>query len=51
MPAGLIFLPVIDEIESDHVSTATLPAGALGLWQLDGEDSRVERAIHGTGSG
>ena len=38
MPAELIFLPVI---ESDYVSTATSPAGAVGLWQLMGRTARL----------
>ena len=37
LPPELIFLPVI---ESDYVSTATSPAGAVGLWQLMGRTAR-----------
>jgi membrane-bound lytic murein transglycosylase D len=38
LPTELIFLPVI---ESDYVSTATSPAGAVGLWQLMAMTARL----------
>ncbi|MDE2767616.1 MAG: lytic transglycosylase domain-containing protein, partial [Chloroflexota bacterium] len=37
LPPELIFLPVI---ESGYESTATSPAGAVGLWQLMGRTAR-----------
>jgi membrane-bound lytic murein transglycosylase D len=42
LPAELIFLPVI---ESDYVSTATSPAGAVGLWQLMASTARLNGLV------
>ena len=44
LPPELIFLPVI---ESGYESTATSPAGAMGLWQLMGRTARE----HGLATG
>lgn len=44
LPPELIFLPVI---ESDYLTTAVSPKGAVGLWQLMGRTARLNGLVTG----